>query len=233
MKPYYEHNGITIYHGDAREVLPQLETESLITDPVWPDCENVFPGIDARKLLAETLSLSRAERLVIHLGCASDPRVLLAVPQRYPFLRVCWLEYARPSYRGRILQGSDVAYVFGVAPKPSPGRMLLPGQWIATRREKPFERASWDQKRNNHAIDPTKAAFGLPHPSPRKLEHVRWLVHHFAGANLVDPFCGSGTTLVAAKEMGVPAIGIEIEERFCEVAAGRLSQEILELEAAR
>lgn len=48
MSPYYEHAGITIYHGDCREVLPQLEAESIITDPVWPDCEHIFPGIDAK-----------------------------------------------------------------------------------------------------------------------------------------------------------------------------------------
>ncbi len=68
MKPYYEHAGITIYHGDCREVLPQLvECEAMITDPVWPDCEHVFPGIDAQRLLSEALAVANVRRVGIHM----------------------------------------------------------------------------------------------------------------------------------------------------------------------
>lgn len=109
MRPYYDHAGITIYHGDAREVLPQLEQlPACITDPVWPN--SVFPGVvDPRALFAEACNLLTCETLVVHLGCGSDPRFLGAVPDRFPFIRVCWMRYARPSYRGRVLVASDVA----------------------------------------------------------------------------------------------------------------------------
>jgi DNA modification methylase len=69
----------------------------------------------------------------------------------------------------------------------------------------------------------------LPHPSPRRLEHVSWLVSVFANERVIDPFCGVGTTLLAAKSHGLPAIGIEREERFCEMAARRLAQGVLRL----
>src|SRR5215831_15165963 len=116
MKPYYEQDGITIYHADCRDVLPGLKGSSVITDPVWPNCEHVFPGIDARGLLAESLTVAEVDRVVIHIGCGTDPRFLQAVPTRWPFIRVCSLEYACPSYHGRILNTGDIAYVFGTAP---------------------------------------------------------------------------------------------------------------------
>jgi len=70
----------------------------------------------------------------------------------------------------------------------------------------------------------------LPHPTPRRYEFVSWLVKWFGGKTIIDPFCGSGTTLLAAKNHHKVAIGIEIEERYCEIAAKRLSQEVLEFQ---
>src|ERR1700689_2572310 len=131
MKPYYEHAGVAIYHGDCREILPQLEQPlACIVDPVWPN--SVFPGVaDPQALFAEAAALLAVQTLVVHLGCTSDPRFLSAVPNRYPFLRTCLMRYARPSYRGRVLVASDVAYVFGEAPKSRPGIRVLSGETCA------------------------------------------------------------------------------------------------------
>jgi len=231
VKPYYKHAGIVIYHGDCREVLPQLRTESIITDPIWPN--SVFEGINPRELLTQALANASAERVVIHLGCDSDPRFLCSVPDRWPFIRVCWLDYARPSYKGRILYGSDVAYVFGDPPAPKPGAHLLPGKTIAQRTGDNVQREiggpTSEQKnfsRQKILVDSNRA-----HPCPRRIQHVQWLVKWFAGESLIDPFMGSGTTLKAAKQLAIPAIGIEIEEKYCEIAAKRLSQEVLQFES--
>lgn len=235
MKPYYQHAGVTIYHGDCREILPQLEVESIITDPVWPNSSPHLIGADRPlELLTETLSMCEVARLVIHLGCSSDPRFLLAVPSRWPFIRVCWLELACPSYRGRVLNGSDVAYVFGEPPPAKPGAMVLPGRVVATSTDPGMRRGVGRNKdrrhdKNGHQVR-DGAALLIDHPAPRKLQHVRWLAKWFAGESCCDPFMGSGTTAVACKSLRIPFIGVEVEERFCEVAARRLSQEVLELE---
>jgi site-specific DNA-methyltransferase (adenine-specific) len=67
------------------------------------------------------------------------------------------------------------------------------------------------------------------HPCPKPIGQWKWLVNRatVVGDSILDPFMGSGTTLRAAKDLGRKAIGIEIEERYCEIAANRLRQEVL------
>jgi DNA modification methylase len=67
------------------------------------------------------------------------------------------------------------------------------------------------------------------HPSPKPYEAMRWLVSSLPGNVILDPFMGSGTTLRAAKDLGRRAIGIELEERYCEIAAKRMAQTVLPL----
>lgn len=69
------------------------------------------------------------------------------------------------------------------------------------------------------------------HLTPKPLSLMRWLVSTFASGVVIDPFMGSGTTLRAAKDLGRPSIGIEIDERYCEIAAKRLAQEVLDFGA--
>ena len=224
MNPYYTDSLVSLYLGDAREILPLIEQpDTCITDPIWPN--SVFPGVaDPQELFAQTCRLLTCPRLVVHLGCVSDPRFLAAVPERYLFMRVCWLNYVRPSYRGRILIGSDVAYAFGEPPRSRPGRRVIPGSVNA--------RDNRTKTQNTHRGEGSSSLVdyvAMPHPAPRRLEHVSWLVNNFADDSVLDPFAGTGTTLVAAKQHGLKSIGIEIEERYCEIAARRLDQGVLGL----
>jgi hypothetical protein len=80
----------------------------------------------------------------------------------------------------------------------------------------------------------TEAAEQNGHPCPKPIGTMKWLVERVSrpGETILDPFMGSGTTLRAAKDLGRKAIGIEIEEKYCEIAAERLGQEVLDLGAA-
>ncbi len=213
MKPYFSDSLVTIYHGDSRDLLhidSTISAECIITDPVWPNTKvPLFGSDDAQGMLhlvlLRVLVSANVVRAAIHLGCDSDPRFLAAVSERLAFFRVCWLEYALPINKGRLLYGADVAYLYGPPPPVSTGHALIPGM----------------------SMDSSSNGKQSLHPCPRKLNHVRWLVDKWSAASetILDPFMGSGTTMVAAKSLGRRSIGIEYEERFCEMAADRCRQE--------
>jgi hypothetical protein len=211
LKPYYDHGGVTIYCGDCREILPHLAgVETVITDPVWPNASVPLFGSDNPiGMMGDMMSAlpSSLVRLAVQLGCDSDPRFLMSVPPSLPFFRVAWLEVVRMAYRGRLGHTGDVGYLFGSPPPVTPGRRIVPGRFI----------------------DADHSGKQSSHPCPRKLAHVQWLVKWWSapGEVVCDPFMGSGTTLVAAKNGGRGAVGIEIDERYCEMAAKRLAQEVL------
>jgi site-specific DNA-methyltransferase (adenine-specific) len=77
----------------------------------------------------------------------------------------------------------------------------------------------------------SRRVVGREHPTEKPVDLIRQLLDASGAASVVDPFMGSGTTLVAAKALGRRAIGIDVEERYCEIAARRCSQEVLGLSA--
>lgn len=227
IKPYYQDEWTTIYHGDCREILPQLgPAETVITDPVWPNGKaDLIGSEDPVGLFQEMIAaLPEADRFVVQLGCDTDPRFLSVIPQAWLFLRVIWLRYANPSYKGRLLLSSDVAYAFGKWPRSIAGRRVIGGEHTSTRPDKMFIRHV-----DRHKKATSTGIRQLPHPTARRYEHVRFLISQFSEQRVLDPFMGSGTTAVAAKNLNRKFVGIEIKEEYCELAVKRLSQSVMDL----
>jgi site-specific DNA-methyltransferase (adenine-specific) len=226
MKPYYQDDWVTIYHGDCREVLPYIPISCLVTDPVWPGAKLGLIGRNRpEELFAEMWSAGSFNRAAVQIGCDTPPFFLECIA--LPFFRHCWLEQACPSYKGRLLLTGDVALLFGEPPPPMKGATVIPGKCIASNSR---EFTPWREYSTQINGKETGATNTL-HPCPRRLEHVSWLVKWWSSADdlICDPFSGSGTTLVAAKHLGRKAIGIEMEEQYCENAVIRLRQEYLSL----
>lgn len=199
-----------LYRGDCREIVSDITADTIITDPVWPNCTTKLKGSDdPQGLLSYCLNNSNptVDRLSIHLGCGSDPRFLAAVNRkRWEFFRVVYFRYIRPSYLGRLLMNADICYLFGPPPKSIKGQHLIPGY---------YEDTSSDGKQADE------------HPCPRKLSHVKWQVRWWSQQTdlILDPFMGSGTTAVACEYFQRHWVGIEIDGKFCDIAAARIEKE--------
>lgn len=216
MKPYYEHAGITIYHGDCREVLPSLEADLVLADPPYGIAlENHAAGKERR---VGSFSIS-----------GDDSKYLSAWIADYCFVRewplVCFgspkAEFAKckqtliwdkgPAVGGG---GDPMRYwKFTYELVHISGTDILNGQR--------------DSAVLKYWLGPQDSQL---HPAQKPCDLLEYLINKTTrpGMTVVDPFCGSGSTLVAAKNSACKAIGIEIEEKYCEIAAKRLSQEVLQ-----
>lgn len=200
MTPYYEEAGITIYHGDCREILPMLPSVDLVlTDPPYGI------GFAAQPTKWQRLAGHQAENW--DNRPVDDLRLVLS----YGRCQVAWggNYYVLPPTRGWLCWYKPDA-------PPSMGS---------------FELAWTNQDRNariiTHSISATNAE-RVGHPTQKPLAVILWTMNQFPGETVLDPFMGSGTTLVAAKQLGRRAIGIEIEQKYCDIAIERLRQSVLD-----
>ena len=199
MKPYYDHNGITIYHGDCLEILPHLDPVDLVlTDPPYGRHKaewdsNYFTGWEQT-----ALQLSR-NGVVANTGTKYLCKAIDAFGSEYKDLFYGWNRNG--------MTRSSIGFM-NVILAVCAGKVKM-GQNFCQFTIKDLSRKD--------------------HPSPKPIEYVKCLVKRFSalGDIILDPFMGSGTTLVAAKQLGRKAVGIEIEEKYCEIAVRRLAQEVL------
>ena len=204
MKPYYEHAGITIYHGDCREIAPCLEPcDLMLTDPPY--------GLN----LSNDLWLYQRGRIE-----KSDW-------DREPFKDLTCL---LPNARASIVWGGNFyklplsrGWLSWFKPDAVPTMSHFELAWTS------FNMVT---RQFRYCIAETNGE-RVGHPTQKPLALMHWCLTFSPDAQTVlDPFAGSGTTLVAAKNQGISAIGIEIEERYCEIAAKRLSQEVFNFEVS-
>ena len=206
MTPYYETDNGKLYNGDCLELMQNMEYTAVVTDPVWPNTKAEMPGKNDPYGLfnkAMIICTKRAARVLIHLGCDSDPRILYSIPPEMPFARAVWLRYARPHYKGRVLYGADIGYFFGKWPQGHSG--VFPGEKCA---------------------ENTKGKES-DHPCPRKIEHVEWLIKWYTDETdiVIDPFCGSGTTIIACEILNRRWIAIDISRKYCDMTIKRIEKE--------
>lgn len=199
-------------------MLAHVEADVLITDPPYGIG---FKGKITKRDNAKALA-RRSETYTIADSAAIGPEVVSMAIGTIP--------------RAVVFSGNKAIWRY--PPAPDIGGVFVPqGAGLSPWGFQCFNVALFYGKRPGHC-QPTaiKAngssagdSAGAGHPCPKPMEWIRWAVSigSRAGETILDPFMGSGTTLRAAKDLGRKAIGIEIEEKYCEIAARRLAQEVL------
>lgn len=210
LEPYYADDWVTLYHGDALEVMADLPTgqvDLVFTDPPYPaEFDHVWGdlAVGARRLMRDEANL------LTLCGHYQIPRVIEAM--RGAGLVYRWMCITENNMRP-IMHGWNIKVCF------------KPILW--------FRKQSGNVDQIIH--DNFEAARGSFAKSQRDHHWGQAILYEpifkltSAGQIVLDPFAGSGTTLRAAKDLGRKAIGVEMDEKFCEVIAARCAQEVLEV----
>jgi DNA modification methylase len=215
--PYYEQDGITIYNADCREILPHLpKVDLVLTDPPYgvgftgkipndgryaTDGYKSFKDDDPQYIIERIIeAMQKSERAIITPGT----RIMHMYPP--------WQDF------GVFFVGGGVGM----------------GKWGFCCSHPILY---YGKRPRYKGMFPTSYSDGRPmpscteHPTAKPIEWMKRLVvvGSLKDDVILDPFMGSGTTLVAAKQLGRKAIGIEIEETYCQIAVKRLGQGVLPL----
>lgn len=209
MKPYFSEGGQTIYHGDCRDILPQLGIFDLVlTDPPYGVGLTYDQYNDTEqnlvKLIRETFPLIKRSGVVTLLTPGNTNQYKYPEPD----WTLCWF------------------YASGQFVSPWGFSCWQP---ILAYGKDPYLRES--KGCFPDSVNMVCSTSVNEHPCAKPEKFWSWLLMRGASRKsdrILDPFLGSGTTLLVARELGHTAIGIEVSERYCELAAKRLRQSVMD-----
>jgi DNA modification methylase len=235
VRPYYEQDGITIYHGDYRDVLPSVSAEVVLTDPPYSSggfqesgkSSGSIGTRDSRTIQFDNLS-TRGYRLLMrealrHVNQCDE--ILMFTDWRM------WIEsfdaVEGAGWRVRNMLVWDKVQMGMGMPFRNQHELVVYGK----------RSPSKITAGNIGNVIRAKRSGNEHHPTEKPVDLLVQLLRGCVNTGLVvDPFAGSGSSLLAARALGRPALGVEIDEQHCETAARRLeearAQQTLPLEAS-
>lgn len=214
---YYQDSHVTIYHGDCREIIPSVGTFDLVaTDPPYgigfTEYESHIDTVDGYESFIQGIIYESEKH--IHNGWV----VVFQTAQR------CRLWHKTFDREWKILAyPKTFSQIFkNIGPRASTDYALF---WpIGTPQTPKCHNKDWCISETSDMVNRPKG-----HPCPRPIQQMEHVVSTFSnhGHTILDPFGGIGTTGRAAKDLGRKCVLIEIEEKYCEIAAKRMAQEVL------
>ena len=214
MKPYFQNDLITLYHGDCLEVTKWLEADVLVTDPPY--------GISWKGI---TTGLNKAyfkhKDGIANDGDSATRNEVLNLWGVKPAIVFGSWRIPRPTQTEHRL----IWHKQGQAPGPLNAPFMTQDEEIYIL-GKGFVSTSPPLRsvittKENRSTEVSRVG----HPTPKPIGLMETLINRCPSGVIADPFAGSGSTLLAARNLGRKAIGVEMEEKYCELIANRLSQE--------
>ena len=202
--PYYQDDAVTLYHGDCLEITAWLEADVLVTDPPYGMAHR--SGWLDRPIAGDDTTDARDKALA---AWGSRPALVFGR----------WSEPRPASVRARL--------IWDKGEWPGMGDLKLP--WGPSDEEIYVIGEGWTGKREGTVVRANRLSGdkSIDHPTPKPVGLMERLIVKTVGT-VADPFAGSGSTLVAAKQLGRKAVGVELDERYCELIAKRLAQGVLD-----
>jgi site-specific DNA-methyltransferase (adenine-specific) len=244
MKPYYQDEWVTIYHGDCGEILPTLDKVDLVlTDPPygvtrceWDKDIDLVLFWELTKQLTGTWIITASQPFTSYMVTSN--------PADFSY-ELIWIKTKASGHldaNRKPLKNHESILFFSTHgyPKYYP-QGLVKGEY-KTGRNVNMDGKVYGQY-SNHGVSSwgnyPKSAFvisnpsneGHQHPTQKPIALMEYLTKTYTeeGKTILDPFLGSGTTAYCAKKLNRHCIGIEIEEKYCEIAAKRCSQSVMTL----
>jgi DNA modification methylase len=212
MKPYYQDDLITLYHGDCLEITEWLDADVLVTDPPYGVAWKSGQFSNATIALEETIENDNN---------AHVRDQALELWGKKPALVFGSWKVARPNRVANRLIWHKAANIPGMRTQP----------WYSADEEIYQIGTGFQGKPEQNVLvtnDRRDGAYGevarLGHPTPKPVGLMERLIAKCPDGVIADPFAGSGATLIAARNLGKQVIGIELEEKYCELIAKRASQ---------
>lgn len=225
FEPYYSKDGITIYNADCRDVLPHLpKFDLLLTDPPFSEVTHANARSNSGK--EKAIDFESIDFDVVNTLLAFASKGI----KRWTVSFLDWRHVARLE----TLEMENLEFVrFGVWMKSNPMPQITGDRpangWdaIAYLHSKATKK-KWSGGGNHGNYYGPVVSNGV-HPTQKPMPFIRTIIarHSEDAETVLDPFMGSGTTLVACKLEGRQAVGIELDEKYCEIAVKRLKQGVL------
>ena len=211
-EPYYSDEYVTLYHGDCLEIDAWLASDVLVTDPpygiAWT--RGTYNGAATHTGILHDQTTACRDAALVAWG--AKPAAVFGDFALPPAMTCQTLIWRKPSDAGIFgsrngwRRDAEAIYLVGDWPlAPAARSCVLVG---------------------GEAMSSYTKATGHPHTKPQDV--MQPLIAACPPGTVADPFAGSGSTLVAAKRLGRKAIGVELDERYCEIAAKRLAQGVLD-----
>jgi site-specific DNA-methyltransferase (adenine-specific) len=214
--PYYQDDLVTLYHGDCLTELAWLEADVLVTDPPYGIPGGRLSSHKGKPVHADANWDILTIRDAALEAWGDRPQAVFGSPK---------MQHQAPKHRGTPL-------VWDKGDSPGMGDYTWPFGasyeliWVSG--------DGWSGKRRSSVFRSDHCSFtasAVGHPTPKPVALMEALIDYAPKGVIADPFAGSGATLIAARNLGRRAIGVELEERYCEIIAKRLSQQAFDLDS--